>query len=115
MTISLENARSNLVRELRAQGLVVTSTAFEPLTGIDFSALVGIYDHEEHFLRTVFYSSLVEAHRVRLEESGGTEQINEVDVRAAMLMLGEAVSAASEAQFSSKNKAIVTDICPYCG
>jgi hypothetical protein len=114
MIASLERTQDEVLSDLAKHGLEVTENALEPLRRIDFTKLVHIYDHEEHFLRTVFVSSLVTAHKVRLEADNGTQKVNAHDVRTAMLMLGSAVANASEQTFSSQNKSVIKAVCPYC-
>ena len=114
MISSFQDARLDLVNELDLRGLEMTSTAMTPLRDIDFSKLVSIYDHEERLLREVFVSSLLNAYQARLSRGRGTTKISIHDIRTAMLMLGSAVSVASEQAFSQANKSIIQDICPYC-
>jgi hypothetical protein len=114
MIATLEVTRNEVLSDLTKHGLEVTPDALKPLQRIDFKKLVHIHDHEEHFLRTVFVSSLVTAHKARLGTSDGTQKINTHDVRTAMLMLGAAVKSASEQAFSGKNKLVIIDVCPYC-
>lgn len=112
---SFQDTESDLVVELGAQGLEMTPKAMGPLRDVDFSRLVGIYDHEERFLHEVFVSSLLEARQARLAtEERSTDKINAHDVRAAMLMLGHAVSEAHEQTFSQANKSVIQEICPFC-
>lgn len=114
MIDSLESTQNQVLADLAKRKLEVTADALKPLRRIDFTKLVNIYDHEEHFLRTVFVSSLVTAHKARLQASSGTQKVNAHDVRTAMLMLGSAVANASEQAFSQKNKSVIKDVCPYC-
>jgi hypothetical protein len=114
MIQGLETTRNELLADLAKRKLEVTTDAMKPLQRIDFRKLVKIYDHEEHFLRTQFLSSLVTAHKTRLRTSNGTAKINAHDVRTAMLMLGTAVASASEQTFSKRNKSIIKEVCPYC-
>lgn len=112
MALDFQAAKNDLVNELARRGLGMTPTAMAPLQSIDFTRLVGIYDHEERFLRDVFTSSLLSAQRARVPSGGG--MITAHDVRTAMLMLGAAVSAAPPQTFSDANKPVIQAICPYC-
>ncbi len=115
MAVDFQDAKTSVADELKRRRLEMTPKAMAPLRAIDFARLVGIYDHEERFLREVFISSLVDAHRARTRGGTGTKKINAQDVQTAMLMLGSAVSAADEQTFSRAHKSIVREICPYCG
>jgi hypothetical protein len=113
MPTDRESAETDLVAALQARGVTIAGNALTPLKRIDFTQLVAIHDHEEHFLRTVFVESLVNATRARSSE-GGKPGVTAVDVRTAMLMLGAAAKAAPEQQFSASAKAILKEVCPYC-
>jgi hypothetical protein len=114
MMVDLEDVQRAVVSAVEDQGFDVGPDAFKPLSRIDFKRLVSIHDHEERFLFEVFITSLITAHRVRREDSGGPPMIDARDVRTALLMLGSAVANASEGAFSSVNKSVITDVCPYC-
>lgn len=108
------SVQRDLMAEIARHGLAIAPDALKPLQKIDFQKLVHIHDHEEHFLRTVFADSLVRANRTRRDAESSQPEITAQDVRTAMLMLGTAVTAAAEAQFSSVNKSIIQSVCPYC-
>jgi hypothetical protein len=115
MIKDFEETKNELLAALASNGLTVSSTATRPLSRIDFSKLVTVYDHEEDFLRTVFISSLLSAYRARTEDPDEPREVNARDVKTAMLMLGAAVASASEQTFSQSNKLLIVEICPYCG
>lgn len=106
--------RNDVLADLAGHQLETTTDALNPLRRIDWKKLVTIHDHEEHFLRTVFVSSLTSVYQARVASGAGTAKINQDDVRTAMLMLGSAVANAAEKVFSAKNKSIIKTVCPYC-
>lgn len=112
--ITLRQSMSEISRFLRQRGVGITRTAMDPLRRLDFAALVEIYDHEERFLRETFLKNLIRAHEARVKGTQRPRKVNVQDIRSAMLMLGTAVSAASENEFSEANKKKIQEICPYC-
>ena len=114
MSMDFVNTASGLEAALKSRGLTVAANAQTPLRRIDFHALVSIHDHEEFFLRQVFFDSLITAHEARTADGEGISEMSLQDVRTAMLMLGAAAASAPEQQFSGASKSIIRGICPYC-
>lgn len=114
MSLDFGNTASGLEAALQRRGLAVAANALTPLRRLDFHALVSIHDHEESFLRQVFFDSLITAHQARTADGEGMAEISLQDVRTAMLMLGAAAANAPEHQFSGASKSIIKGICPYC-
>jgi hypothetical protein len=106
--------RASVLADLRNRGIQVAPDAFGPIRQLDFKKLVAIHDHEEHFLRTVFVSSLLSIYKARTATAGGSQKVTKHDVETALRMLGPAVANAAELTFSAPSKQLIMDICPFC-
>ena len=114
MDTRFETHRVQLEADLDGRGLGVTAGAWRPLQRLSWATLQDIHDHEEAFLRDELVESIVTANRTRRQSGKGTAQVNAHDVTTAMLMLGRAVTRASEASIAAPNKARIQQVCPYC-
>ena len=111
---SYDQTRKAVSTELKAQGFSISRDAMAPLKRIDFAKLVAIHDHEEHFLRTVFLSSLVTLSRARPAATAGPNTITADDVEVALRMLGTAAARQGEQTLSTATRKRIKNACPYC-
>jgi hypothetical protein len=109
-----DQTRNALLSELRGQGYSVSEEALKPLEGIDFKQLVGVLDHEEHFLRTVFINNLVGLRRAQPLTAVAPNTITAQDVETALRMLGTAAARQDESTLSAATKEQIKNACPYC-
>ncbi len=106
--------RSALEEMFEGRGVEISRTAHIPINAFDLKQLVTIHDHEEAFIRRTFEQSVDQAYRARVAEGRGSAKVTSADVRTALMMLGAAIAAAPETEVSAENKAVASQICPYC-
>jgi hypothetical protein len=106
--------RNALLSELKGKGYSISKEAMKPLKGIDFKKLVGVLDHEEHFLRTVFINSLIGLHQAQPLTTVAPNTITVEDVETALRMLGTAAARQPEPTLSTVTKEQIRNACPYC-
>jgi hypothetical protein len=107
-------ARNDLLAELRKRGFSISQDAMKPLQRINFTKLVAIHDHEEHFLFTVLVDSLAALLRARGAAGAAANKITAEDVESALLMVGAAAARQPEQTLSKVTRGVIKDACPWC-
>lgn len=107
-------AQSSLTDMIRQAGWQLAPDAMKPLQKVDFTKLVAIHDHEEHFLEQTFLQSLIGMRSVRASTSSDQGRITKADVETALRMLGVAAARQSNATLSKKSRRDIVDSCGFC-
>ncbi len=107
-------AQTSLTHMIQQAGWNVTPDAMKPLQRIDFTKLVSIYDHEEHFLEQTFLQSLIGMRGARASTSADHGMITKADVETALRMLGVAAARQSDATLSKQSRSAIVDSCGFC-
>lgn len=111
---NLNQAQTSLTDLIQQAGWNVTPDAMKPLRKIDFTKLVSIYDHEEHFLEQTFLQSLIGMRSARASTATDHGMITESDVETALRMLGVAAAGQSDATLSKQSRNAIVDSCGFC-
>lgn len=111
---SYTGVQKEVASAIKQNGFKLARDAMEPLSRIDFSKLVLIHDHEEHFLQTAFIDSLITLRRARVSTKTDLGKITADDVETALRMLGIAAARQAEQTLSKETKGSIKDACPFC-
>lgn len=108
--IDKASAESHIEAELKNQGFQLGPLAMRPFVNFGFEKLHEIHDHEERYLKDNIIQSIIDAFQKRTRKEKGL--VNEDDVKAGILLLGNRIRKADPKDFDHKD--VIRDACPYC-
>ena len=111
---NLGQTQASLTTLVNLAGWEVATDAMSPLQDIDFTKLVAILDHEEHFLEQTFLQSLIGMRGARASTATDQGKITKADIETALRMLGVAAARQSEATLSSETRKSIATSCGFC-